>query len=149
MITGCYHTSFTVSSLERSLAFYRDVLGMKLRGVQGGTQQYLRDIVGMPDANVKIAFLEIPGSDHTLELIEYVAPRGMPANVTTCNPGSAHVCFKTDDLMRTYEQWKAQGVKFRSEPVRITAGVNEGGCAVYFTDPDGITLELFQPRPVS
>ena len=147
MITGCYHTSFTVSNLERSVAFYRDVLGLKLRGVQGGSHDYLRTIVGYPEANLKMAFLEIPGSGHVLELIEYVAPRGLPASVATCNPGSAHVCFRTDDLLRTYEEWRAKGVKFRSEPVRITAGVNEGGYAVYFSDPDGITLELFQPRP--
>ena len=29
--------------------------------------------------------------------------------------------------------------------VYVTAGVNKGGYAVYFTDPDGITLEFVQP----
>jgi catechol 2,3-dioxygenase-like lactoylglutathione lyase family enzyme len=32
-----------------------------------------------------------------------------------------------------------------SEPVTITAGANVGGLVVYFYDPDGYTLELFQP----
>jgi hypothetical protein len=40
---------------------------------------------------------------------------------------------------------KALGVQFKSEPNYITAGVNKGGWAVYFTDPDGITLEMVQP----
>ena len=30
MISGIHHTSFTVSDMERSIAFYRDVLGMKV-----------------------------------------------------------------------------------------------------------------------
>jgi catechol 2,3-dioxygenase-like lactoylglutathione lyase family enzyme len=38
------------------------------------------------------------------------------------------------------------GVKFKADkPVAIEAGVNKGGHTVYFTDPDGITLELLQP----
>ena len=40
---------------------------------------------------------------------------------------------------------KAKGVRFKSEPVSITAGPNAGGLVVYFYDPDGYTLELFQP----
>jgi len=41
---------------------------------------------------------------------------------------------------------KALGVEFKAErPIAIEAGVNKGGFTVYFTDPDGITLELVQP----
>ena len=145
MITGCYHTSFTVRNLERSVAFYRDTLGLELKGVQGGAHQYLRDIVALPEADLKIAFIGIPGSDHVLELIEYVAPRGIPADTATCNVGSAHLCFRCDDLPATYAAWQAKGVHFKSLPVRIPLGRNAGGYAVYFLDPDGITLELFQP----
>ena len=45
-----------------------------------------------------------------------------------------------------YEELKARGVEFRSPPVEITAGANQGGWGVYLLDPDGITVELFQ-RP--
>jgi hypothetical protein len=37
------------------------------------------------------------------------------------------------------------GVEFCSPPVAITAGANRGGFTCYLRDPDGITLELFQP----
>ncbi len=47
-----------------------------------------------------------------------------------------------------YERMKALGVRFKSEPVRITAGRNEGGWTVYFLDPDDITLEMVQPSPL-
>ena len=40
---------------------------------------------------------------------------------------------------------QAKGVRFKTEPVEITAGPNQGGLVVYFFDPDGYTLEMFQP----
>ena len=50
------------------------------------------------------------------------------------------------DIHATFERLRAAGVAFKSAaPVAITAGANRGGHAVYFTDPDGITLELLQP----
>ena len=39
----------------------------------------------------------------------------------------------------------AQGVRFKSPPVTITAGPNKGGLVAYLFDPDGYMLELFQP----
>ena len=40
------------------------------------------------------------------------------------------------------------GVKFKAEkPIAIEAGVNKGGYTIYFTDPDGITLELISAPP--
>jgi hypothetical protein len=39
-------------------------------------------------------------------------------------------------------------VHFKADaPVAIEQGVNKGGWAIYFTDPDGITFELLQPPP--
>ena len=52
-----------------------------------------------------------------------------------------------DDIHGEYERLNAAGVKFRSAPVPITAGRNKGGFALYFEDPDGITLEFLQPGP--
>jgi catechol 2,3-dioxygenase-like lactoylglutathione lyase family enzyme len=81
-----------------------------------------------------------------LELIEYVNPRGEPTDTTTNRPGSAHLAFQVDDLWAEYNRMKALGVRFKSEPVRIAAGPNEGGWTIYFLDPDDITLEMVQPR---
>jgi catechol 2,3-dioxygenase-like lactoylglutathione lyase family enzyme len=41
----------------------------------------------------------------------------------------------------------ALGVRFRSEPVAIEAGINRGGFTCYFLDPDDITLEIIQAPP--
>lgn len=151
-IAGIFHTGLTVSDLDRSVAFYREVLGVELVARWDSAQPYLRTIVGFPDAELRIALLRIPGggvgvSGHHLELLEYRAPRGTRGDPRTCNPGNAHVAFVVEDLDSTYVELKAKGVRFKSAPVEITAGRNRGAKAVYFLDPDDITLELVQPAP--
>lgn len=143
-IVGVAHTSYTVSNLARSLAFYVDLLGCEVIWQREITDQYFRDIVGFPDAVVRAAHLRVPNSDHVIELFEYVAPRGEPADIRTNNPGSSHISFYVDDLPSTYQDLLAKGVQFRSPPVEIDAGANRGGMGVYMLDPDGITMELFQ-----
>jgi catechol 2,3-dioxygenase-like lactoylglutathione lyase family enzyme len=66
----------------------------------------------------------------------------------TCNPGSPHLCFVTDDIQTAYEELRSKGVQFNVAPVRILSGPSAGGYDAYFLDPDGITLELSQPAPV-
>jgi len=144
-VTGADHTSFTVSNLDRSLEFYADLLGCELLGKRDITSQYFRDIVGFPDCVVRAAWLRIPGSDHQLELFEYVKPRGIAADTRTNNPGSSHIAFYVDDLHAAYEELRAKGVRFRSPPVYIDAGASRGGYALYMLDPDGITVELYEP----
>ena len=144
-ITGAHHTSYTVSDLERSLNFYSGLLGFQILWQREIKSQYFRDIVGHTDCYVKAAHLGISGSDHVLELIEYIEPYGASADVRTQNTGSSHIAFLVDDLPSVYEEMNKQGVKFRSPPVEITEGRNRGGWGIYFEDPDGITMEFFQP----
>lgn len=149
-ITGVDHTSYTVSNLERSLAFYVDLLGCEIIWQREISNQYFRDIVAFPDCIVKAAHLRIPGSEHRIELFEYVQPAGKMADVRTNNVGSSHISFLVDDLPAAYLELEAKGVSFRSPPIEITAGANKGGWAVYLLDPDGITIEFFQlPKPIA
>ncbi len=55
------------------------------------------------------------------------------------------MCLIVDDLRSCREELSAGGVQFVSEPVTITEGPNQGGLVIYMRDPDGYTLELFQP----
>ncbi len=145
-IIGADHTSFTVANLARSLEFYVGLLGFSVICIRPEiTQTYFRRVVGFPDAVVKGADLAIPGTDHRLELFEYVQPRGTPANVEVNHPGSAHIAYLVDDLPALYAHLKASGAHFRSAPIALDEGPNAGGVAVYLLDPDGITIELFQP----
>ena len=144
-VVGAHHTSYTVASLERSLEFYVGLLGCELLWQRRIDNQYFRDIVAFPDCVVEAAHLRIPGSDHVIELFEYAVPKGVVADVCTNNVGSSHMAFVVDDLQAAYGELRHRGVKFRSPPVEITAGANKGAWGVYIEDPDGISMELFQP----
>jgi lactoylglutathione lyase len=141
-----HHTGFTVSSLDRALEFYCEVLGCQLvarQEVQGG---YLAAIVGYPEAHVRAAHVRLPGGDHVIELFEYVAPIGSTPQLEPRNVGNAHLCFVVDDLAAVYERLvETDACSFISAPVTIDAGFNTGGAGLYLRDPDGIVVELFQP----
>lgn len=149
-IAEVFHTGLTASDLDRSLGFYRDLLGLEVVAQWDSAQPYLRRIVGFPDAELRLALLRVPGasagaSGHHLELLEYKRPRGERGDPRTCNPGNVHVCFMVDDLDAVYAELSGRGVRFKSAPVTIEHGRHRGGKAVYLWDPDDITLELVQP----
>ena len=151
-VMGIFHTGLTVSDLDRSVAFYRDVLGLELVNQWDSAQPYLRTVVGYPDAELRIALLRVPAqpggvSGHHIELLEYRVPRGVRGDANTYHPGNVHVSFVVDDLDATYRGLRAQGVRFKSEPVSVDHGRNRGAKAVYAFDPDDITLEFIQPAP--
>lgn len=155
MIRGIWHTGLHVADLDRSIAFYRDVLGLRLVHLQEQANPYTRSLVGYPDAQLRVAQFAVPGdrggvSSHDVELVEYVVPRGAPQDPQRHRPGSAHLAFVVDDIDTEYRRLTEAGVRFVSPPNRIDAGVNRGGAACYLLDPDDITLELVQPpRPAS
>lgn len=153
MIHGFWHVSFTVSNIDASVKWYTEVLGLEY--VRGQVQQneYTSKLVGYPDAHLKVAQLRVPGqtiprSRHHIELVEYIHPRGEDIPLDTNRCGVGHWAFMVDDIHAEFDRLKGLGVQFKAEePVAIEAGVNKGGYTIYFTDPDGITLELIQPPP--
>jgi catechol 2,3-dioxygenase-like lactoylglutathione lyase family enzyme len=141
-----HHTSFTVSDLDRSLAFYRDQLGCEVLATQEKAGGYLAAIVGDPRTHIRMAHLRLPGGDHVIELFQYLAPGGSSPDVRPWDVGSSHICFIVDDLPAFYEQLLERGVtSFVSPPIEVDTGINAGGYALYVRDPDGINVELFQP----
>jgi catechol 2,3-dioxygenase-like lactoylglutathione lyase family enzyme len=144
-IGALHHTGLTVSSLDRSVAFYRDVLGFEVLAEQEKQGGYLAEIVGYPDVHVKMAHLRLPASDHRLELFEYVQPTGEAGAHEPRMVGPTHLCMLVDDLPSVHARLEDAGVEFFSRPVLVDTGINTGGYGVYLRDPDGIILELFQP----
>ena len=152
MIIGVMHFSFTVSDIEKSVAWYTDVLGLELVGRQRQNNKYTQTLVGMTEAVLEVARFQIPiaplaPSDHMLELVQYVAPIGQVIPLKTNSPGVAHLAFLVSDIVERFNRLSNLGVIFRNPPVLITEGTNRGGMVCYFQGPDGETLELLQPSP--
>lgn len=157
-VTKAHHTGFTVRSLERSLAFYRDLLGFEVVFQWNPRAPYIGELVGYPDVDLHGAVLRIPNSDVFLELLEYRGIVAQTVDMANGNIGNGHIAFTVDALDPLYEQLSKAGVKSVSPPVTPTIGPNRGGRAVYLIDPDGFRVELietsrgfgeYRPEPVA
>lgn len=144
-VESIYHVGFTVSDIERSIEFYREVLGMTLYRRQQGTAPYLATITGFEGVCLEVALLKAPDGGGMLELLQYASHPAPATDRATNRPGNAHLCFKVSDIHAACDELRRKGVHLISEPVEITAGVHTGAYGVYLRDPDGFTVELFQP----
>lgn len=145
-IIGPHHTGLQVRDLEKSLAFYRDLLGFEEVFSWNPRAPYIGELVGYKDVDLHAAVLRPPNSAVFLELLEYRDVERTPVDTRTANPGTAHTAYYVDDLDAFYATLVAAGVESVSAPVTPTIGPNEGGRAVYMIDPDGIRVELIESR---
>jgi glyoxylase I family protein len=143
MISSIHHTSFTVSDMERSIAFYRDVLGMnvdwdsKEAGVEFKGPVHDR-ITECPGTEARIVFLTL--GEGRLELAQYTPTGKALVDNKAKDTGSTHLCFKTDNIHDLYNMVLASGVRTHCSPQN-----NGKAWVFYFRDPDGIILEATQP----
>ncbi|GAA1845320.1 VOC family protein [Actinomadura bangladeshensis] len=148
MLTGVSHMGFTVADLDSAAAFYERLFGAPPEVRRIYDAPYTADQVGYPGARLDIAIFRIPGSDVRLELIQYLEPAGIPVDIETKNPGTAHLCLTADDLVTEFARLTSLGARPRSTgPVLITSGPNRGRHVAYFRDPQGLTIEITEERP--
>ena len=148
---GIFHTGITVLNLDRSVAFYRDVLGFELitEPTEVFSGEELSRGVGVPGASLRLAIFK--AGEGTLELLEYLSPqspveRPMPPNTL----GAMHVAFRVENIEQKVRELEAKGIKFHTPPNVVEEGPLKGWKWAYFSDPDGITLEIVEytpPRP--
>lgn len=139
------HTGLTVSDINRSIAFYRDVFGFEVTEVAHHTGKHVGLITGVPGAEILIAFVDLPG--HRIELLQYLKPdERRLSDLRNCDTGASHIAFEVDNLDGVLDAIKAGGFEALAEPVTVHAGPRKGGKTVYTRDPDGVVLE-FQQAP--
>ncbi len=144
MIRSAEHFSFTVSNLEDTLHFFCDLLGLEATPIIDVEDEGVQKIIGMPGASLRISNVQIPDKK-SIELIEYVKPKGKAVDLNTSNPGVAHIAFSVDAIDQMYEDLSKKGVAFVSPPVWAPGNDGKGRWAVcYLRGPDGITLELIE-----
>jgi catechol 2,3-dioxygenase-like lactoylglutathione lyase family enzyme len=140
------HTGVTVSDIERTSAFFRDVLGFTVTEPMQHSGDYVSRLHGVADAAVKIAFCS--GGGHTIELIQYVNPAPRPVVRREHNDtGFMHIAFMVEDIDTAVQALRAAGFEPFSEPQVVQAGPRKGGKNVYARDPAGLVLELQQAPP--
>ena len=144
-IIAADHTGITVSNLERSLVFWRDVLGFEFSHRTHQTGELAGEITGVPGAEISLAVVKAPGG-HKIELLEYLAPpdRKQHVDLKPCDVGAVHVALIVNDLDAVLNMLTASGWKAAGKPQTLKSGPNTGKRVVYVRDPDGTTIEFMQ-----
>ena len=138
------HTGITVSNLERSLAFWRDVRGFELSHTAHQKGELAQEITGVEGAEIKLAVLKTPGGQK-IELLEYLAPTDRKrADIRPCDVGSVHVALLVENLDAVLAEIAASGWEPAGKPQTLNTGPNAGKRVVYVRDSDGTTIELMQ-----
>ena len=125
MIKKYLHTRFRVSDMEKSIIFYRDILGMK------EIEQKISP------RGSKLVFLSFPDIDCELELCSF------PDSGSVQVPEDlVHLAFEVDDLNMCVEKLKKAGIPITEGPVESSNGTR----FIFIEDPDKYEIELMQYR---
>jgi len=125
------HVAVVVDDMEKSLAFWRDALGIELHE--------LRDV---PAEKSQVAFLPLAGAE-----VELVMPTtddsGIAKYLAKRGPGMHHLCLEVDDIAGMLARLKAKDVRLINEEPRVGAD----GKKYAFIHPEstgGVLVELYQ-----
>ena len=126
MITKLLHTRYRVHDLEKTVAFYRDVLGLsEVRRSESGRGS-------------KLVFLKAPEGDVEIEICQFDGSG--PVQV---GPDLTHLAFEVTDLEAFAEQAASKGYPLSDGPHR-----SPSGSVIAFIDaPEGYEVELIQHAP--
>ena len=106
MLTRINHIGIAVHSLDTSIPFYRDQLGMTFEGTEVVEEQ-----------KVKVAFFVV--GESRIELLEATAEDSPVAKFLTKNgEGIHHMAYEVDDIVATLARLKADGVRLIDETPR-------------------------------
>ena len=148
MFQSVAHIGFTVSDLDRSVAFYRDILGLAYVGEMEMGGPETAALFQRAGCAARVAYLST--ADKKAPPVELIQFTDVPAEKSTPSlfkTSISELCFATDDIDREYEALLAKGVRFLSAPQTFDSTAYGFGKsrAVYFFDPDDNILELIQP----
>ncbi len=122
-IDGLSHAGITVSDLERSLAFYRDGLGLEVYIDRIADHDYLREVTAVPSDNVRIVYVRIPGSGCRWSCSSIAASSGCPCDRARATRAMCMSGCRSRISTRSTPGWRRTGSSRRSgHPVDITAG---------------------------
>ena len=149
MVGRIYHVGLTVSNLDKSIAFYRDVLGLTFQGEIMMVGEETDKMFQKKNCKARVAYLN--GSKAVeappIELIQFIDEDVNKVKSDLFTTSISEVCFYTDDIDSVYKVLIENHVECLSEPQYFDFSSQGFGKskAFYFKDPDGIILEMMQP----
>jgi lactoylglutathione lyase len=118
------HTRYRVNDLEKTVSFYRDVLG--LEELRRNTSP----------RGSKLVFMALPGSEATLELTEFAGSGDVKVGYDV-----THLAFQVEDLEAFARHAEALGYPLSDGPTKT----GSGSVIAFIDAPEGYEIELIQP----
>jgi lactoylglutathione lyase len=122
------HTRYRVNDLERTVKFYREILGL---------EEVRRH---KSPRGSELVFLKAPQSEETIEICSF--PSSGPVQV---QPDLTHLAFSVTSLAEFGQHLAAHGLKYSDGPTMKPAG---GGFA-FIDAPEGYEIELIEAAPAA
>ena len=141
------HFNIVTRDMARAVAFYRDLLGFEQTFETTLEGEWIEHVTGLSGVRAHCIFLQLPGMDVRLELLQYLAPSGeeFSENAQPHTIGLRHLAWETSELDALSNRLREAGMVFVSAPVEVPFPVGPQGLKkrlCYFRDPDGVLLEL-------
>ncbi len=133
------HVGLTVKNLERSIAFYRDVIGLKEGKRLELKSEVYRTYTRNPAAHIKFTYMT--SDNFTLQLIEYVGGGGAALDLSHNRVGCPHLAFRVPDAEAKFREIQQRG---DSEVISEIVQLSPRSRNFYAKDPDGILIEFSQ-----
>lgn len=148
MLKEIMHVGITVTDMDKSISFYKDILGLKFKGelVMEGKETDL--LFHRKNSKARVAYLT--GTDEIssppVELIQFLNEPAQKDNADLFKTSISEICFNVNDIDSVYKKLLENKVECLSEPQYFDFthyGFGKSK-ALYFKDPDGIILELME-----
>jgi lactoylglutathione lyase len=122
MVKKLLHTRYRVKDLEKTVAFYRDVLGLEeLRRHRSGRGS-------------RLVFLKAPESEEEIEICKFDE-----SGPVVVGPDLTHLAFEVDDLDKFAKEAAAKGYPLSDGPHST-----DGGKIAFIDAPEGYEIELIE-----
>jgi catechol 2,3-dioxygenase-like lactoylglutathione lyase family enzyme len=148
-IRSLSHAIHAVDDLDTTLAFYRDVFGLK-----GNPQDFPNPAVPLltnaPGVKLRMSMMALPGNMR-FELTDFKGPERKPARAAYTDPGAASIVLYVRDIdaaVSAAKKANAPIVTTGGVPVEVITAKGKAR-SIILRDPDGFFVQLIQETPAA
>lgn len=141
MLKELRHCGIVVSNMERSLKFYRDLLGLKIIREMDESGKYIDNMLKLEQVRVKTVKLSVNNGNSLIELLEFKSHQNNNVKRNIFDQGASHVAFTVENLDQVYNNLRKENIEFNAPPQLSPDGYAK---VTFCYDPDNTPIELVE-----
>ena len=141
IIENIRHTGIITDCIEESLKIYKNILGFEPYSDQFESGEFIDHILGLKDVKVRTVKMRLPGTDFSIELLDYQTNQEERKERKVNSIGIGHIAMTTSDIEFLYQRLLSEKVESLSSP-KLNEGRTHKVC--FMKTPEGTFLEIVQ-----